>query len=270
MILRFFIRFISDVYSVFRGLLWKSGYRSSHRLQVLPGKRFSFKHYGDITRLLFEQQHLVSIGKSFEADILQVFVGLIRPGSVILDIGANVGLYSLLGSELTGPGGRILAFEPEPNTCAALKKNLSLNGINNVTTLPMALSDRNGMVELVVPEEVKAKFEYGDSYLSMKQTDADKSPAAIPCRRLDEVLEEMNILNVDVIKIDVEGAEYLCLSGAKRLLKGVHKPVILMECDEVLSRRFGRSVFDTLLLLHQCGYTCEQIGLHQWIARPSS
>lgn len=270
MILRFFIRFISDVYSVFRRLQWKTGYRSSHRLQVLPGKRFSFTHYGDITRLLFEQQHLVSIGKSFEADILQVFVGLIRPGSVILDIGANVGLYSLLGSELVGSEGRILAFEPEPNTYAALLKNLSVNRIHNVSALPMALSDSNGLVELAVPEEVKAKFEYGDSYLSMKPADADKSTAPIPCRRLDDVLEELNILKVDVIKIDVEGAEYLCLSGANRLLNGVHKPVILLECDEVLSQRFGYSVFNTLLLLHKCGFSCEQIDLHQWIARPSS
>ena len=117
---------------------------------------------------MFEQQHLVSIGKSFEADILQVFVGLIRPGSVILDIGANVGLYSLLGSELVGPEGRILAFEPEPNTHAVLLKNLSANRIKNVTALPMALSDRNGMVELAVPEVVKARFEYGDSYLPMQ------------------------------------------------------------------------------------------------------
>ncbi len=270
MILRFFIRFISDVYSVLRRVLWKTGYKSSHHLQVLPGKRFYFTHYGDITRLLFEQQHLVSIGKSFEADILQVFVGLIRPGSVILDIGANVGLYSLLGSELVGPEGRILSFEPEPNTYEVLLKNLSVNRINNVSALPMALSERNGMVVLAVPEEVKAKFEYGDSYLSMKPADDDKSPAAIPCRRLDEVLVEMNIAKVDVIKLDVEGAEYLCLCGAERLLKGVQKPVILLECDEILSRRFGHSVFDTLLLLHQHGYACEQIGLHQWIARPSN
>lgn len=270
MILRFLIRFISDVYCVIRGWIWKAGLRSSHRLQVLPDKSFTFTHYGDITRLLFEQQHLVKMGKSFETDVLQIFVGLIKPGFVILDIGANVGLYSLLGSELVGSEGRILAFEPEPNTYAALLKNLSVNRIHNVSALPMALSDSNGLVELAVPEEVKAKFEYGDSYLSMKPADANKSTAPIPCRRLDEVLEEMNILKVDVVKINVEGAEYLCLSGAKGLLNGVHKPVILLECDEVLSRRFGYSVFDTLLLLHKCGFSCEQIDLHQWIARPSS
>jgi FkbM family methyltransferase len=134
----------------------------------------------------------------------------------------------------------------------------------------MALSDRNGMVELAVPEVVKARFEYGDSYLSMNPSATEGSSNAIPCRRLDEVLEEMNISKLDLIKIDVEGAEYLCLSGAERLLQEDHKPIILLECDEILSRRFGHSVFDTLLLLHQHGYECEQIGLHQWIARPRS
>lgn len=270
MILRFLIRFISDVYCTFRGMLWKSGYRSSHRLNVLPDRHFTFTHYGDITRLLFEQQHLVNIGKSFESDILQIFVGLIKPGSVILDIGANVGLYSLLGSEMIGPAGKILAFEPEPATHAALLENLSVNRIENVTALPIALSDKNGTVALSVPEEVKAKFEFGDSYLSMDPAATDGSRNAIHCRRLDEILEEMNLLKVDLIKIDVEGAEYLCLSGAERLLQGEHKPIILLECDEILSRRFGHSVFDTLLFLHQHGYECEQIGLHQWIARPRS
>lgn len=270
MILRFFIRFISDVYCTIRGWIWKAGLSRSHRLQVLPGKHFTFIHYGDITRLLFEQQHLVSIGRSFETDVLKIFVGLIKPGSVILDIGANVGLYSLLGSEMVGPAGRILAFEPEPATHAALLKNLNINGIDNVTALPMALSDRNGMVELSVPEEVKARYEFGDSYLSMNPAADEGSRNAIPCRRLDEVLEEMNLTKVDLIKIDVEGAEYLCLSGADRLLQGDHKPIILMECDEILSRRFGHSVFDTLFLLHQHGYQSEQIGLHQWIARPRS
>ena len=270
MILRFFIRFISDVYCTIRGRIWKAGLRSSHHLQVLPGRSFTFTHYGDITRLLFEQQHLVSIGKSFETDVLQIYAGLIRPGSVVLDIGANIGLYSLLGSEMVGPKGRILAFEPEPNTHAVLLKNLSANRIKNVTALPMALSDRNGIVELAVPVVVKARFEYGDSYLSMNPSATEGSSNAIPCRRLDEVLEEMNISKVDLIKIDVEGAEYLCLSGAERLLQEDHKPIILLECDEILSRRFGHSVFDTLLLLHQHGYECEQIGLHQWIARPRS
>lgn len=252
------------------GWVWKVGLSNSHQLKVLPGKYFTFTHYGDITRLLFEQQHLVSIGRSFETDVLRIYAGLIKPGSVILDIGANVGLYSLLGAEKAGPTGRILAFEPEPTTHAALLKNLTLNHIDHVTALPLALSDRNGQVELSVPEEVKAKYEFGDSYLSMNPAATDGSLHTIPCRRLDDVLEEMNISKVDLIKIDVEGAEYLCLSGAERLLQGDHKPIILMECDEILSKRFGHSVFDTLLLLHQHGYESEQIGLHQWIARPRS
>lgn len=269
MVIRFLLRFISDLLCMLRGVLWRIDIRKIHRLSVLPGKRYTFAHYGDITRMLYEQQHLVKFGKSFEADVLQRFLELIRPGSVILDIGANVGLFSLVGSEGTGPNGKILAFEPQPLTHATLLRNLSLNGAGNVRTFPIALSDQPGRIRLSVPKEVRATYSYGDSYLSIDPSAHDDPMAQIECKRLDDVLAEQGIDRVDLIKIDVEGAEYLCLKGATRLLDSQHKPVILMECDETLCRRFGLSVFDTLLLLHQYGYACEQVGVHQWIARPA-
>jgi FkbM family methyltransferase len=252
------------------GWVWRVDLRKSHRLAVLPGRRFNFRHYGDITRILYEQQHLVRFGKSFEADILKRYVDLLRPGSVVLDIGANIGLYSLLGSETIEKAGKILAFEPEPLTYQALLRNLKLNKSDNVKTFPIALSDHQGRIRLSVPTEVRAQYSYGDSYLSIDPAKHDDPAAPIECRRLDDVLADEGIDHVDLIKIDVEGAEHLCLKGAERLLSGSSKPVILMECDETLSRRFGYSVFDTLLLLHKHGYACEQIGVHQWMARPVS
>jgi FkbM family methyltransferase len=251
-----------------KGVLWRIDIRKIHRLSVSPGKRYIFAHYGDITRMLYEQQHLVKFGKSFEADVLKRYLEMIKPDSIVLDIGANVGLFSLVGAEATGLGGKILAFEPEPLTYATLIQNLSLNGVENVRALPFALSDRSGKIRLSVPKEVRATYSYGDSYLSINPLANDDPTAQIECKRLDDVLAEQGIDRVDLIKIDVEGAEHLCLKGAERLLSGSSKPIILMECDETLSRRFGYSVFDTLLLLHNYGYACEQVGVHQWIARP--
>jgi FkbM family methyltransferase len=269
MVIRFLLRFISDLLSALMGLRWRIDFRKNHRLEVLPGKRYNFAHYGDITRMLYEQQHLVRFGKSFEADILKRFLELIRPGSVILDIGANVGLFSLVGAEAAGANGKILGFEPNPVTYATLLRNLSLNDVGNVRTFPIALSDHQGRIRLSVPKEVRAQFSYGDSYLSIDPSVNDDPTAQIECKRLDDVLADQGIDRVDLIKIDVEGAEHLCLKGAERLLSDSSKPIILMECDETLSRRFGYSVFDTLLLLHQYGYDCEQVGVHQWIARPA-
>jgi FkbM family methyltransferase len=143
-----------------------------------------------------------------------------------------------------------------------------LNKAENVSTFPIALSDRQGKIRLSVPTEVRAQYSYGDSYLSMDPSKHDDPASPIECRRLDDVLADAGIDHVDLIKIDVEGSEHLCLKGAERLLSGSSKPIILMECDETLSRRFGYSVFDTLLLLHNYGYACEQIGVHQWMARP--
>ena len=269
MVIRFLFRFISDLLSALMGVLWRMDFRKTHHLQVLPGKRYDFVHYGDITRMLYEQQHLVKFGKSFEADVLKRYLEMIKPGSVVLDIGANVGLFSLVGAEAAGPNGIILAFEPNPVTHTTLLRNLSLNGVGNIRTFPVALSDHPGRIRLSVPKEVRAQFSYGDSYLSIDPSTHDDPMAQIECKRLDDVLADQGIDRVDLIKIDVEGAEYLCLKGATMLLDSQHKPVILMECDETLCRRFGHSVFDTLLLLHQYGYACEQVGVHQWIARPA-
>jgi FkbM family methyltransferase len=195
----------------------------------------------------------------------------LKPGDRVLDIGANVGLYSLLGSQVVGSSGRIFAFEPNPKTFGVLLQNLEFNGCVNVNCAQIALSNRSGKVSLAIPDEVQAKYAYGDSYLSMYPEESkNKGLGGVTCMELDVFLKENGVDFVDIIKIDVEGAEMLCFEGAKLLLSGSSKPVIIMECDEVLCRRFGYSVFDTLKFLDGFGYVFEQFDVHQWIAIPKA
>ena len=271
MIMRSFLKFISDAFVSLKELFWALGISGKHWIRVLPGYGYSFVHFGDVTKLLYAHQHLVPFRKSFEYSTLSRFVSLLKPGDRVLDIGANVGLYSLLGSQIVGSSGRIFAFEPNPKTCGVLRQNLELNGCANVDCAQVALSNKSGTVSLAIPDEVQAKYAYGDSYLSMYPEESKNGEVGgVPCMKLDVFLKENGIDYVDVIKIDVEGAEMLCFEGAKLLLSSSVKPVIIMECDEVLCRRFGYSVFDTLKFLDGFGYVFEQFDVHQWIATPKT
>ena len=229
---------------------------------------FRFARYGDVARLLYMQSHLVRFGKSFETGLLDLFSERVFPGATVIDVGANVGMYSMVASRLVGPQGTVLAYEPDPLTFRILRQNLEKNGCTNVQAFPLALSDRAGRVRLSVPDAVQASYVYGDSYRSMTPVE-DGASDSIECVPLDVHLAGLGIQRADVMKVDVEGAELACLKGASALLSGDGRPFMLVECDEALCRRFGNNVFSTLSYLEQKGYVPEQIAAHDWVAHPS-
>jgi FkbM family methyltransferase len=259
-------RFASEVWSSVKGLHWDMGLRSSFEIPVRKGMRFRFERYGDVARMLYMQSHLVRLGKSFETGMLDLFCSYLSPGATVIDVGANVGMYSMAASRLVGPQGLVLAYEPDPVTFEVLTRNLAMNGCDNVRAFPYALSDREGLVDLSVPAAVKAGYVYGDAYRSMRKL--EDGAAGIRAVSLDTHLEELGIAAADVMKIDVEGAELPCLRGAMVLLSGKGAPTILVECDEALCREFGNAVFDTLALLDGRGYVIRQLELHDWLALP--
>lgn len=260
-------RFASDVWSSVKGLHWDMGLRSSFEIPVRKGMRFRFERYGDVARMLYMQSHLVRFGKSFETGMLDLFCSRLSPGATVIDVGANVGMYSMAASRLVGPQGLVLAYEPDPVSFAVLRRNLEANGCTNVRAFPLALSDRPGHVSLSVPDVVQARYAYGDSFHSMTPL-AEGDEGGIECVTLDAHLAGIGIARADVMKVDVEGAELGCLKGASGLLWGAGRPFLMLECDEALCRRFGNNVFETLAYLDGKGYVPEQIAAHDWVARP--
>lgn len=108
-------RFASEVLSSVKGLYWDMGLRSSFEIPVRKGMRFRFARYGDVARMLYMQSHLVRFGKSFETGMLDLFCSRLSPGATVIDVGANVGMYSMAASRLVGPQGRVLAMSPTPS-----------------------------------------------------------------------------------------------------------------------------------------------------------
>jgi len=176
----------------------------------------------------------------------------IPAGGVFVDVGAHIGYYSLKAAAMVGPSGRVLAIEPNPETIRRLRADIRESGASQVLVEPVACSDSEGMVEFFAATRENA----GASSLS-KANAASAGPIArsyrVRTRRLDAIVRESGVTRVDVIKIDVEGAELLVLKGAGETLDRYH-PVVAVEMIDQQLANMGTSSADVIGLLRTHGY----------------
>lgn len=156
---------------------------------------------------------------SYEMNKRLAFEKMIQPGYVVYDIGANVGYFTLLAAVLTGEKGQVYAFEPLPRNVEFLKKHISLNNLSNVEVIQAAVSDRSG----------EALFEFGAS-TAMGHL-SETGDLRIKLVSLDRMIANGDLITPDVIKIDVEGAEYDVLRGAKNLIETSH-PILFLDTHQ--------------------------------------
>lgn len=270
MLISAFLRFVASIIYSVRLIIWNMFYKDSNviDLEILKGVSSKFYAYGDITRILFCEQSLVKFKKSFEYDTLEMYANLLNPDSIVLDIGANIGLFSILGSKYVTGNGVIYAIEPTTKTFEFLKKNLQINNIKNVEPFRKAFSNDKSFVSMVSPESA-LKGNFGDSFNQIKSvTGSEFQLDIIETSLLDDFIKEQNITKIDLIKIDIEGAELLCFQGGINLLNSDNKPIIILECFEAHCKSFGHKVVDVLSLLDKSGYNLYQFNYFQWIATP--
>jgi FkbM family methyltransferase len=175
-----------------------------------------------------------------ELDEVSVMQRFVREGDTVFDIGANIGLHSILLSHLVGPQGRLHAFEPNSELVPALKCTLSHLG--NATLHTIALSDKDDESTLFVPPD--------DSMASLKDWTADNAlggegkPRLVSCqqRRMDDLVNEGLLPQPDFIKCDVEGAELLVFQGGRQTLERADAPLVLFEVNKDASLGFGYGV----------------------------
>jgi FkbM family methyltransferase len=163
----------------------------------------------------------------------------VRPGTVFWDVGANVGLYSLLASKLVGSG-RVFAFEPVPRNLSYLRQHLALNRVANVEVLALAVSDKNGSANFQVEQTC-----------SMGHFSAEGG-LAVSMATLDSLVAEGKVLPPDCIKMDIEGAELLALRGAARTFRQFHPALFLATHGRELETQC-RSLLETW------GYECKKV-----------
>ncbi|MBL0869952.1 MAG: FkbM family methyltransferase [Phycisphaerales bacterium] len=178
---------------------------------------------------------------SFEFDKQVLFQQYVRPGASVLDIGANVGFYTLLSAKLTGPSGAVVAFEPLPRNLEYLRAHVKLNSINHARILDAAVSDKPGEATFSTHQDPsQAKL-------------SNEGDIKVRVVTLDQLFAAGDIPVPNLIKIDVEGAEGLVLRGAAQLL-AKHKPVIFLAthgaevhkdcCDQLLALGYKLKALD--------------------------
>jgi FkbM family methyltransferase len=163
-----------------------------------------------------------------ERQELELMLRAVDKGMVFFDVGSNIGLFSLVvGKKLADSAGAVYSFEPCTETCAIFRHNLCLNHLMNVHLIEAALTDRVGEATL----RINAGFLDGLNTLG-KPTHSDCriiGSQRVATTTIDDFVFANNIKQVDVIKIDAEGAELLVLRGARKLLEGPEAPLILYE-----------------------------------------
>lgn len=159
------------------------------------------------------------IWEPLETDL---FSRALEPGDVVIDVGANIGYYTLLAARRVGPTGHVYAFEPEPRAFAILQRNVALNGYTNVTLVAKALGRSPGTLRLYL-----AKRNRGDH--RVYDPTGKREAIDVEVVTLDEVLAAEPPARIDLIKIDTQGAECSILAGAEQTLADHREATILME-----------------------------------------
>jgi len=163
-----------------------------------------------------------------------------------VDVGANVGYYSLLGGSCVGPNGKVFALEPSPYAYERLCEVLASNGLNQVKALQVALSGERGEGVLYLPPP-------GNHTPSLVPSDRSDS-IRVPLRTLDDCIDEWGVNEVDLLKIDVEGFEPQVLAGASSALKAGKVRALLCELNDWWLRRMGGSAQDLYDLILSEGF----------------
>jgi FkbM family methyltransferase len=162
----------------------------------------------------------------------------LKAGDVFYDVGANVGFFSLLAAKLVGPAGRVVSFEPHPETARQMRKQFEVNAFGNVIPVVAAVCNEVGTAN------------FTDDYHSSVMLRLGSLPGVEHCRfirlhttTLDEECRRLGVIP-RVAKIDVEGAERFVLEGARQLLS-LHKPTLLMELHTPELSRECRAILDS-------------------------
>ncbi|MCS7263714.1 MAG: FkbM family methyltransferase [Armatimonadetes bacterium] len=203
----------------------------------------------------------LAVYRIHEPTVTKLLPGFVRSGSTILDIGANIGYYTLLFSQLVGEGGLVIAVEPYPENVRLLELNLRLNRVLNVKIVPVAISDEVGTAQMFIAE--------GSNWHSLHPTDmTTQKTVIVPTVTIDTLVAQLE-RPVDLVRMDIEGWETKALEGGEGTLRQNH-PAIVMEIHPCYMK--AEEVRQLLLRLKSFGYEKGFVVLRRddfpWVKRP--
>ncbi len=169
----------------------------------------------DVTVSLNQRDAIVSGNLAlgcYEVYNLDLFDSLLKPGMNVMDVGANIGVYTAVSAKRTGPSGNIIAIEPDATNCSFIRRTIQRNGFTNVTVIEKAAGNHCGKAELYLCDLNKADHR-------IYNATGDRQTVSIEMTTIDAILESALIPRLDLMKIDTQGAELLVFQGMQKTLR---------------------------------------------------
>lgn len=190
------------------------------------------------------ERYAIHTGEFWSGEINAVVETILNKGSCFIDVGANVGFVTLCAARIVGSDGHVFSFEPNPKLVKRLHHMLDHNGITNVTLFPYAAGNETGEIGFT------NDLHHGSNHVV---ADRAAAPAVVPLRRVDDVLDGQLPDGDVLIKLDVEGAEMMALSGMPNLIHRPNTTFIVEICDPWLRQNGGsaQGIFD---MMSDAGY----------------
>jgi len=160
--------------------------------------------------------HELLLTGTYEEYTSSVFKQYVKSGMVVLDIGANIGYFTLLAASLVGDSGKVFAFEPELKNYSLLSKNIEINGYKNVIAVPKAVSDKVGELQLFLDREESGGHSLFKAS-AIRGNENSIEAITVNTTSIDEFFGDSGQV-VDIIKIDIEGAEVMALNGMQNTI----------------------------------------------------
>jgi len=200
---------------------------------------------------------------SYSRHILRVMDALLEPGMTVVDVGANLGEITLVAARRVGAAGRVLAFEPVDSIADRLDRNVAMNDLFQVTVLRSGLSDQEGTAEIYTSLRPFHDHTHHEGLSSLyADEERDSRVQTITLTTLDAACAEQGIGRLDLLKIDVEGAELAVLRGGEKTIAAM-RPWIIVEVNRGTSRNAAVRPEQILELLSAHGYRFFRIDRRQ-------
>lgn len=230
----------------FEPLLTRVGLLRPVRIEVEPRVSLLLDPNDAIARTI-----LVSRAGRWEPEVWRAISGGLSQGAVFFDVGAHIGYDTLKAAVVVGDAGRVVAFEPNPGTVAQLRSNVEASGAGNVIVQAIACTDSETTLTLF---DSTLGGNSGATSLARENAGPLTRSYTVRGRPIDDVVKELRLERLDVLKADVEGAELIVLRGAAGTLRRFHPKLILEVVPRQLAN-MGTSVNELEAFVRSLGYT---------------
>lgn len=194
------------------------------------------------------------IYNGFEEQEINFITTTLKPDDIFLDVGSNIGLFSLIASNIVGEKGKVICFEPSPVTYKRLLENIKLNNFTNIDSRNIGLSDNTGLMTFYTS---KNGHDAWDSFAPSADNKLENS-IDVNVSTLDNELDTIDKTRISLVKIDVEGWEKFVLKGGETFLK-TNSPAVMVEFTEQNTFNAGYPIHEIFDIMQDWGYTWYRI-----------